>query len=186
MLSNAPPDKFEECTSVLRSEVPNLRAPSLEALAYALRHPETWPKGFAFDFESCPCCAMGLARALWYPREEIGKSAESWICATANKLGIPAEVAAAIFLNGRLATTPSDAIAERLEYYLELRTFLFPHVTGSANQTPRVIVALRSAAVLMKGAIEVLKTRASERTGVDAGIPNKISKFHNLPIGRER
>ncbi len=39
--------------------------PSLHALSYALRHPDTWPKGFVWDYSKCTQCAMGLAHALW-------------------------------------------------------------------------------------------------------------------------
>lgn len=39
--------------------------PSLTALAYALRHPETWPEGFEWDYGDCESCAMGLAGELW-------------------------------------------------------------------------------------------------------------------------
>jgi hypothetical protein len=44
---------------------PDLARPSLEALSYALRHPETWPKGFRWDYGSCSSCAMGLTKKLW-------------------------------------------------------------------------------------------------------------------------
>jgi hypothetical protein len=30
-------------------------------LAWRLRHPETWPKGFVWDYGCCATCAMGLA-----------------------------------------------------------------------------------------------------------------------------
>lgn len=39
--------------------------PSLAGLAYALRHPDTWPVGFEWDFRSQYKCAMGLANRLW-------------------------------------------------------------------------------------------------------------------------
>lgn len=42
-----------------------LGKPSLEALSYALRHPETWPDGFYWHFSECENCAMGLAASLW-------------------------------------------------------------------------------------------------------------------------
>ena len=35
--------------------------PSLEGLAYILRHPELWPQGFEWNFAWCQTCAMGLA-----------------------------------------------------------------------------------------------------------------------------
>jgi|SRR5579859_159465 len=30
-------------------------------LAWRLRHPETWPKGFRWNYGKCATCAMGLA-----------------------------------------------------------------------------------------------------------------------------
>lgn len=39
--------------------------PSLHALSYALRHPDTWPEDFYWDFSDCEQCAMGLAHRLW-------------------------------------------------------------------------------------------------------------------------
>lgn len=43
----------------------DLDKPSLHALSYALRHPDTWPDGFYWQFDQCDQCAMGLAHALW-------------------------------------------------------------------------------------------------------------------------
>lgn len=43
----------------------DLDKPSLHALSYALRHPDTWPEGFVWDFSQCEQCAMGLAHYLW-------------------------------------------------------------------------------------------------------------------------
>jgi hypothetical protein len=48
----------------------DLDKPSLHALSYALRHPDTWPKGFKWDYQWCTTCAMGLAGQLW--NETIG------------------------------------------------------------------------------------------------------------------
>lgn len=39
--------------------------PSLFGLSYALRHPETWPIGFVWDYRDCQTCAVGLAVQLW-------------------------------------------------------------------------------------------------------------------------
>jgi hypothetical protein len=161
MLSKTPPDALEECAPVFDLEAPNLRAPSLQALAYVLRHPETWPDRFAFEFESCSRCAMGLAWALWYPQKEMGGHAESWIDVTADNLGISVQVAAAIFLNTRQGTTAADIIAERIEYYLELQNFLLSPLNGSADQASQAIAVLQSTAVLMRSAIEVLESRAA-------------------------
>jgi hypothetical protein len=39
--------------------------PSLSSLSYALRHPETWPDAFFWDYEDCKSCAIGLTCQLW-------------------------------------------------------------------------------------------------------------------------
>lgn len=44
----------------------NLDKPSLHALSYALRHPDTWPDGFVWSYSHCNQCAMGLAHQLWH------------------------------------------------------------------------------------------------------------------------
>lgn len=45
---------------------PDLSKPSVRGLAWLLRHPERWPWTFGpFDYNHCPSCAMGLARAMW-------------------------------------------------------------------------------------------------------------------------
>ena len=44
---------------------PDLSVPSLENLAYALRHRETWPLGFRWNYCSAYGCAIGLAERLW-------------------------------------------------------------------------------------------------------------------------
>lgn len=51
----------------------DLDKPDLQNLAYCLRHPETWPKGFVWDFKNCTTCAMGLARALWSEVQFTGR-----------------------------------------------------------------------------------------------------------------
>lgn len=37
------------------------RTLTLADLAWRLRHPETWPPGFKWDYGNCSSCAMGLA-----------------------------------------------------------------------------------------------------------------------------
>ena len=51
---------FEE-----RNPLVDLSKPSIAALSYALRHRETWPKDFKWNFFCCTTCAMGLAARLW-------------------------------------------------------------------------------------------------------------------------
>lgn len=43
----------------------DLSKPALHTLSYALRHPETWPKDFVWNYVQCDKCAMGLAHSLW-------------------------------------------------------------------------------------------------------------------------
>lgn len=43
----------------------DLNAPSLPALAYALRHRETWPEGFFWNYCRSDMCAAGLVNKLW-------------------------------------------------------------------------------------------------------------------------
>lgn len=50
-----------------------LDKPSLHALSYALRHPDTWPNGFVWNYTFCDQCAMGLAHLLW----NIGRAGKS-------------------------------------------------------------------------------------------------------------
>src|SRR6266446_2816529 len=38
---------------------------SLGALSFHLRHPETWPEDFQWDYSYCPTCTMGLAGRLF-------------------------------------------------------------------------------------------------------------------------
>lgn len=49
----------------LPTSLRDLGKPSLHALSYCLRHPDTWPEGFYWDFADCQQCAMGLAHELW-------------------------------------------------------------------------------------------------------------------------
>lgn len=74
----------------------SLGAPSLDGLAYALRHPETWPKGFVWDFNECSRCAMGLAHALWGDAPVNGNN-DAWTSASARLLAVPYEEADRIF-----------------------------------------------------------------------------------------
>lgn len=74
----------------------DLDKPSLHALSYILRHPDTWPKGFVWNFDDCETCAMGLAHRLWkiIPPTK-NKTAASIM---ANTFAIPYEAADSIFM----------------------------------------------------------------------------------------
>lgn len=54
--------------------------PSLIYLADYLRHPEWWPKDFAWDFNHCTTCALQLAYLLW-PEEMV--CPDPWFAAEA-------------------------------------------------------------------------------------------------------
>lgn len=58
-------DLKEKEKQAVQSWLQDASKPSLENLSYALRHPETWPKGFHWDYTRCESCAMGLAHGLW-------------------------------------------------------------------------------------------------------------------------
>jgi hypothetical protein len=70
--------------------------PTLETLSYALRHPETWPEGFIWNYQQCDHCAMGLARALWnsIPAAKV----ETGTSIMARTFALPYEKADCIFM----------------------------------------------------------------------------------------
>ena len=93
---------------------PALDRPSLRALAYVLRHPDTWPEGFTWRFAEAGGCAMGLCCRLWQP----GISAP-WFGGVAALLGVPARVAFALFVDpalwaGRRPATDMAAITPEM------------------------------------------------------------------------
>ena len=74
-----------------------LNKPTLHALSYALRHPDTWPKDFVWNYRECNQCAMGLAHQLWaesIPNVDIDNAASVF----ARKFAMPYGVAKSIFL----------------------------------------------------------------------------------------
>lgn len=105
--------------------------PSLENLSYALRHPETWPKGFVWDFGKCDSCAMGLAHELWSQSiPAVGRSDVASVMA--REFALPYEEAAYIFLRqtgktrflGVIPTTPEmdeitpEMVADQIDRHL--------------------------------------------------------------------
>lgn len=84
----------------------NLDRPSLHVLSYALRHPDTWPQGFVWDFDDCMQCGMGLAHLLW-ANSQIGDTAigddteyKEWISIMARQFSMPYGKAHEIFFGG--------------------------------------------------------------------------------------
>ncbi|MDE2101599.1 MAG: hypothetical protein KGL39_30415 [Patescibacteria group bacterium] len=99
-----------------------LATPSLEALSYALRHPETWPKGFVWSYMLCPSCAMGLSAKLW-------KRAEGWDDESlALMLKMDEETATRIFygvsdsLKIPMKNVTTDHVADAIDAYLNTRS----------------------------------------------------------------
>lgn len=43
---------------------------TLADLSQRLRHPETWPEGFVWDYGDCASCAIGLAWRLTMPADK--------------------------------------------------------------------------------------------------------------------
>ena len=78
----------------------DLDKPSLHALSYALRHPDTWPKDFVWDFGKCTQCAMGLAHHLWGEMiPQVGTTNGASVMA--REFGMKYEAADRIFLRQR-------------------------------------------------------------------------------------
>lgn len=114
--------------------------PSLENLAYCLRHPETWPKGFHWDFNYYSSCAMGLAIKLFFPGDEEWKSAVditdgglSETSIIAKKFAVPFTDAQKIFLHGSRPLGPfniptpyeritPEMVAKKIERFLAKQT----------------------------------------------------------------
>lgn len=80
--------------SVKESEKISLEAPSMRALSYMLRHQETWPAGFEWNYRNCHSCAMGLAYKTW----KSIQCPDSFEMSRA--LGMDVEVARGIFCAG--------------------------------------------------------------------------------------
>lgn len=92
-----------------------LAGKSLRDLGYALRHPETWPPGFEWEFLDCNKCAMGLAY-------QLGMATKPWGPAMVKAFGIPEREAVKIFCTGYLCQqfgviTAVD-VANRIDAYL--------------------------------------------------------------------
>jgi hypothetical protein len=90
------------CDTNTRTETERLFAdldkPSLHALSYALRHPDTWPEGFVWNYGNCANCAMGLAHALWNGIPVVGPKDGPSVMA--HKFAMPWGEAKRIFLGG--------------------------------------------------------------------------------------
>lgn len=87
----------------------DLNRPSLDSLSYILRHPDTWPKNFVWNYAWCSNCAMGLAHKLWkssIPTPINLKAAENQNTSTmAQQFGIPYSSAHKIFYEAGASRT---------------------------------------------------------------------------------
>lgn len=102
-------------TRTLKTDIPgldlsDLGKPSLHALSYALRHPDTWPEGFVWNYGSCERCAMGLARALW--RQIPKANNDSGASIMARQFAMPYGAASSIFMGTDLKWLPTDNFTE--------------------------------------------------------------------------
>lgn len=80
---------------------------TLSILAYNLRHPETWPEGFTWEFNFCDSCAMGLALQLFASIADVDTwEQEDWVSWTARKFAMPYEEVERIFVTNQWATVP--------------------------------------------------------------------------------
>jgi len=77
----------------------SLDKPSLHALSYALRHPDTWPAHFSWNFKHCNSCAMGLAHSLWgqIPEHQKSRDTNGGASKMAKAFGMPFSEAKSIF-----------------------------------------------------------------------------------------
>ena len=113
--------------STLDDRVTSLLAkPSLEGLAYALRHPQVWPEGFKWSYAHCETCAMGMAVELWSLRvkEEGNATYRNAIC---NAIEIERTVATKIFcelgpaLGASMWDVTPEHVADAIDAYLAQR-----------------------------------------------------------------
>lgn len=110
---------------------PDLTKPSMEALAYVLRHQETWPEGhtwdFAFPLSPTQCgtegCAWGIAQLLWPEIVDMHEKAGT-IGGSMEAFGLPSDAAHDIFVAGcgrdpreEPVVTAKD-VADRIDDYL--------------------------------------------------------------------
>lgn len=95
LAQNTLPHTVEKSTN--EAFLKDLNKPDLQNLAYVLRHPETWPKRFVWDFSYCATCAMGLARALWTEVQFANGQNRAAVSAMAREFAMPFTQAQLIF-----------------------------------------------------------------------------------------
>lgn len=113
----------------------NLNKPSLHALSYVLRHPDTWPRGFVWDYNDCKQCAMGLAHKLWSKEvSEVSNQGKIGSSIMARSFGMPYTTARDIFFGDAyirlhcfglvpirvsFSKITPDMVADQIDKYLE-------------------------------------------------------------------
>ena len=96
------------------SNRPDTSKPSLRTLSFMLRNRETWPPGFVWKFSHCTRCAMGLAYRVW------PQAVHEPTCGDmSNAFHLGPGVAMALFTHGIHEEVSPEAIADRIDNYLE-------------------------------------------------------------------
>ena len=85
------------------------RQATLKNLSYALRHRETWPAGFEWNYQDCYKCAMGLAHRMW-PQQVAAPSSD----VMAETFGMNPFDASMVFLHAGAPATP-EQIADKID-----------------------------------------------------------------------
>lgn len=116
-----------------------LSKPHLHALSYVLRHPDTWPEGFVWDYNDCLNCAMGLAHELWGLMKDTNVPPNAWLSQAARVFALPYGDAERLFIDeysmtksgiagwlGARRTVRRDAItpemvADAIDKYMDAR-----------------------------------------------------------------
>lgn len=96
---------------------PDLSVPSLQGIAWLLRHQEAWPSGFVWKFSSFGQCAIALGKAHWPKQKRTVATFLSW-----RAFGLSHADTYTIFVEGALQSLryPISAarIADRIDAYL--------------------------------------------------------------------
>lgn len=110
-----------DVTPTIAPRIAILQKPSLEGVAYALRHPGVWPRGFYWNYSTCHHCAIALAFALWPKIKEIpgygivGKDYNRFhLSAVARVFSIPHDDARNIFFDAEDVDGPSTIKKENV------------------------------------------------------------------------
>lgn len=109
-----------------------LDKPSLENLSYCLRHPETWPEGFIWNYNHCDHCAMGLAHSLWKSIPAVDRKTGASIMA--RSFAIPFETSSSIFMG-----TAGQFAADWIPIKTERKWFQVSQSSDGAAVSPEMV-----------------------------------------------